>query len=157
MDDIFDSLIYIIITIVAFGISALGKKKKKATQRPVFPAQKQEPNVVEEKPFLSNLEELLKEEIGFTNNTIKEEVTFDPIMGRKEIYEKEEVLDSVPTEMLDDKVDVPYSIEYEDTNEIFSKSISDKDISDENEDEILEEFNLRDAVIYSEIMNRREY
>lgn len=29
MDDIFDSLIYIIITIAAFVISALGKKKKK--------------------------------------------------------------------------------------------------------------------------------
>ena len=32
MDDNFDSLIYIIITIVAFVISALGKKKKKSAQ-----------------------------------------------------------------------------------------------------------------------------
>lgn len=158
MDDIFDSLIYIVIAIVAFAISLLGKKKKKNLQR----SPGIDPDTVnerEEKPFLSNLEQLLNEELGIQNRNLDEdEYEPDVVLEEKpDVYEKEEILDSVPPEMLDDKEDVPYSIEYEDTSEIFSYSIKDTDITKEEEDSIIEDFNIRDAIIYSEIINRKEY
>jgi len=159
MDDIFDNLIYIIITIVAFAISALGKKKKKDARRnATVPTSKESYEEPKEKPFLSNLEKLLNDEIGLTNQNIRQEKEFEPIIEEETIFkEKKEVLDSVPPEMLDDKEDIPYSVEYEDTKDVFSSSISDKDITKEEEEVVLEDFNLRDAIIYSEIINRKEY
>ena len=157
MDDIFDNLIYIVITIVAFGISALGKKKKKDAQKnatvPISNENHVEPK---EKPFLSNLEQLLNDEIHFTDKNIKQENEFEQII--EEVEEKEEVLDFVPPEMLDEKGYTPYSIEYEDIGSVSSNSITDIDITKEEEEEgVLEDFNLKDAIIYSEILNRKEY
>lgn len=149
MDNIFDSWIYIVITIVAFVISTIGKKKKKKTGVPPFI---NENNGPKKKPFLSNLEQLLKEEMGIVQDDYQNEYISNPIEEQKE-----EVLDTVPKEMLDDKEDIPYSIEYEDTSEIFANSIEKKDITNEEEDLILKDFNLRDAIIYSEIINRKEY
>ena len=158
MDDIFDSLIYIVIAIVAFAISLLGKKKKKNLQR----SPEIDPDTVnerEEKPFLSNLEQLLNEELGIQNRNFDEDEyeTEAELEEKPDVYEKEEILDSVPPEMLDDKEDMPYSIEYEDTSEVFSDSIKDTDITKEEEDSIIKDFNIRDAIIYSEIINRKEY
>ena len=158
MDDIFDSLIYIVIAIVAFAISVLGKKKKKNLQRPP----EIDPDIVnerEEKPFLSNLEQLLNEELGIQNQNFEEDENEPEVVLEEnpDVYEKEEILDSVPPEMLDDKKDTPYSIEYEDTSEVFSDSIKDTDITKEEGNPIIEDFNLRDAIIYSEIINRKEY
>ncbi|MFC2152782.1 hypothetical protein ACFLSE_09665 [Bacteroidota bacterium] len=74
-----------------------------------------------------------------------------------ELEEKPVILDTVPPEMLDDKEDIPYSIEYEDTSEIFKDSIKDTELTEEEESSIIEDFNIQDAVIYSEIINRKEY
>ena len=157
MDDFFDSLIYIIIAIVAFAISILGKKKKKDA-RTVSTVGNENPVQRKEKPFLSNLEQLLKEEIGVSNQNFQIEYSDDPVYEKEQEVEKEqEILDAVPPEMLDDKKDTPYSIEYGDTSEVFSDSIKDTDITKEEEDSIIEDFNLRDAVIYSEIINRKEF
>jgi len=158
MDDIFDSLIYIIIAIVAFAISVFGKKKKKDA-RTVSPVGNENPIERKERPFLSNIEQLLNEELGIQNQNFDEnEYEQDVVLEEKpDVYEKEEILDSVPSEMLDDKEDTPYSIEYEDTSEVFSDSIKDTDITKEEDSLIIEDFNLRDAVIYSEIINRKEF
>ncbi|MCB2194254.1 MAG: hypothetical protein KQH79_00245 [Bacteroidetes bacterium] len=164
MDDIFDSLIYIVITLVAFVISALGKKKKKARPK-ITPVNEEPREQKKEKPLFSNLEKLLNEELGFeethyANEYEEQEQVDQPIEEEKyetEQTAKDEVpIDHVPPEMLDDKEDIPYSIEYDDTSEIFSKSIQDAEPEDERQEE-LSDFNLRDAIIYSEIINRKEY
>ena len=156
MDDIFDSLIYIVIAIVAFAISVLGKKKKKDA-RTVSPVGNENHIERKEKPFSSNIEQLLNEELGIQNRNFDEYETETELEEKPDVYEKEEILDSVPPEMLDNKEDIPYSIEYEDTSEVFSDSIKDTDITKEEEYSIIEDFNMRDAIIYSEIINRREF
>lgn len=156
MDDIFDSLIYIIITIAAFVISALGKKKKKHPNVP--PIQRAtEPQTEKKKTIFPDIEQLIKEEMGLETNDYVE----DPFVnqGEEKIeIPKEQPLDYVPPEMLDDKPDIPYSIEYdEDISE--KDSIKNSDISAEHmEDESeLSDFDLKEAIIYSEIINRKEY
>jgi hypothetical protein len=156
MDDIFDNLIYIIITIVAFAISALGKKKKKDTRRTsnlsnVKPVQERT------NPFFANLEQLFNEEIAVPNQNYQNQYIEEVVVEKKPEPEIEQPLDFVPPEMLDDIEDVPYSIEYDDSEDISSSSIKDAEITPEEDQPVIEGFNLRDAVIYSEIMNRKEY
>ena len=156
MDDIFDSLIYIIITIVAFAISILGKKKKKQRQTSFKTQEHNEHFEKEEDSLLPNLEKLLKEQVGIQNPYTYEEHYLD----QEEVIQEEkpsDTLDVVPPEMLDDKEDIPYSVEYEDTSNIFKDVIKDSDLSVDEEDKVLENFDLRDAVIFSEIINRKEY
>lgn len=156
MEDNWDSLIYIIITIVAFAISILGKKKKKQTQAP-YKSQVQYDNYEkEDNSLLPNLEKLIREQVGIQNPYSYEE----QYVEQEEIIQQEkpsDILDVVPPEMLDDKEDVPYSIEYEDTSDIFKSSIKDADLTVEEEDKVLDNFDLHDAVIFSEILNRKEY
>lgn len=158
MDDIFDSLIYIIITLAAFVISTLGKKKKK-NRTNVAPVSEDQSPQKEGRPLFSNLEKLLNEELGLedTNytNEADEEVELKP--EPESVEKMEKPLDFVPPEMLDEKEDIPYSIEYEDTSEVFKDSIKDDELSDNNEEDVLPNFNLEDAIIYSEILNRKEY
>jgi hypothetical protein len=156
MEDIFDSLIYIIIAIVAFAISILGKKKKKQNQ-PVFESQEgNDHSEKEEDSLLPNLEKLIREQVGIQNPYTYEEHYLD----QEEVIQEEkpsDILDVVPPEMLDNKEDVPYSIEYDDTSEIFKDAIKDADLTAEDDNELLENFDLRDAVIFSEIINRKEF
>jgi len=166
MEDIFDSLIYIIIALVGFVISALGKKKKRDAKK-IVPKPSQEPTKPKARPFMSNLEQLLNEELGITNE--EPEITYEEERPNKEyepvldspvssIDRVEDALDSVPEEMLDEKEDIPYSVEYDKTNEILKHSIGNEDEEDlDDVKPVMEDFNLRDAVIYSEIINRKEY
>lgn len=156
MEDNWDSLIYIIITIVAFAISILGKKKKKQTQTPYKSQVQYDNHEKEDNSLLPNLEKLIREQVGIQNPYSYEEQNVE----QDEIIQQEkpsDILDVVPPEMFDDKEDVPYSIEYEDTSDIFKSSIKDADLTVEEEDKVLENFDLRDAVIFSEIINRKEY
>ena len=157
MDDIFDNLIYIIIMVVIFIISAIGKNKKKQAQR----ASVTDGDNMEKKasPFsFSNIEKLIKEEMGIEDQNIYN----DPYENEVILEEETGVgnLDTIPNENLDSKKDKAYSsIEYEDTRKVFSDFIESPDLSNEEslEESILDDFNLQDAVIYSEIINRKEY
>ena len=158
MGDNFDTIIYIIITIVAFTISALGKKRKKdRNAKQSF--SNESPAKPKARPFLSNLEQLLKEEIGITDQNFKNEYKPDSINEdyEQEYENPEEIIEKTPKEMVNTKNKAPYSVEYEDTSEMFSDSIQDNDLTKTEEEPIIEDFNLRDAVIYSEIINRKEY
>ena len=158
MDDIFDSLIYIIIALVAFAISALSKKKKKQAQRPPSSYDNQVEDNNDRKTFIPNLEQLIREQIGVQDENIfetEDEVIIDTIPKEES---KSEVLDSVPPEMLDNKEDTPYSIEHEDTSKIFSDFELSNVTKEEQEDNTLfDDFDLRKAIVYSEIINRKEY
>lgn len=157
MEDFFDNLIFIIITIVAFAISALGKKKKKQPQVPPVRASAEKQPEEGKRTIFTNLEQLLREEIGLENKDLYEDYEDDEVNKQEEVVEQP--LDTVPPEMLDDIPDTPYSIEYDNKDLINEESISDSDLTheevlSENEDE---EFDLEKAVIYSEILNRKEY
>jgi|GEM_PF-2422091 len=156
MEDIFDNLLYIIITIAAFAISAIGKKKKQQAKKQGIASQHE--NLRNEKPSYSlNIEKLIKDELGFEDESfirddeVEEEVINDTFV--------EEPIDTVPKYLLDDKEDVPYSIEYDESELITNSSISDNDLTnvDTTDESILDDFNLESAIIYSEIINRKEY
>lgn len=61
--------------------------------------------------------------------------------------------------MLDDKPDIPYSIEYDNADLSNHNSIKNSDTLEEldEEESELSDFNFREAIIYSEIINRKEY
>lgn len=157
MDDSFGNLVYIVIALVAFAISALGKKKKKQEQKANVNIESAV-NDNESSAFsFNNIEKLIREEIG-----IKDQNSFNDPFESELIQEKtsdEEILDTVPEELLDNKTQAPYSIEYADTKEVFSDFTEKSDLSKEEFDEevILDDFDLQKAVIYSEIINRKEY
>ena len=159
MDDIFDSLIYVIITIVVFAISILGKKKKKEAQRASVKEEEYDQTEKEENSVFPELEKLIREQTGIQNQYVYEKEYVEQEIIDEEIEEKpaNDVLDVVPPHMLDEKEDTPYSIEYQDTSEKFSDPIKDSDLTQEEDKTILEDFNLQDAVIYSEIINRKEF
>ena len=159
MDDFLGSLFYIIITVIVVAVSLLGKKKKKVF--PGVPHEFKEDREVEEKPrFFTNLEQLLNQELGIENNVPKYPFEKPKEYEQEFEEEKEEILDKVPEKTIDDKLDTLSSIEYENTDEISKDSIAQseiKGVSDIEEDSTIEEFNLQDAIIYSEILNRKEY
>lgn len=158
MDDIFDSLIYIIISIVVLVFSLLGKKKKKVAQGMPSPENRNVEQKKPERPLLANLEQLLNEEMGISRPNFNDEDFEDEAeVEMKEKEGKNEILDTVPPEMLDNIPDIPYSIEHEDTSKVFSGAIKDTDLTKQEEEPVIDGFNLRDAVIYSEIINRKEY
>ncbi|MDA3953175.1 MAG: hypothetical protein PF485_05985 [Bacteroidales bacterium] len=157
MGDNFDSIIYIIITIVAIAVSLFGKKKKKSTNG-VHPLSNENQPEPKRRPFLSNLEQLLKEEIGVNDQDYQHEYDTDSINDtNKEYTMKEEVFEKQKKETIKSDDKVPSSIENEDTNKTFSNSIQDGDLTKPEGDSILKDINLRDAVIYSEIINRKKY
>jgi len=161
MDDIFDSLVYIVITIIAFAISLLGKKKKKPVPRVreenYTPQPKQE-----QKPFFTTLEKLLAEEMGLGyENEFPYEEERKPVQKEKPIVESVEageILDTVPQETAESKIDNLYSIEYDD-NAIKNSEMKISDITREEDlsNDVLDDFDLQKAVIYSEILQRKEY
>lgn len=157
MDDSFGNLVYIIIALVAFAISALGKKKKKQAQRTNVNIKSTTSGKESSAFSFNNIEKLIKEEIGLKDqNSINDPYETEFIQEEKPV---EEVLDTVPEEILDNKAQQPFSIEYADTKEVFSDFIENSDLSkkESSEEFNLDDFNLQKAVIYSEIINRKKY
>lgn len=159
MDDIFGNWVYIILLIASFVISALGKKKKKRPN-PMISKPSVEPERVEERPTSSlNFEELIKEQLGIQNEYENDfyETETEPKIDTTISQVKEKPLDRVPEYMLDDKEDIPFSIEYDNTESEIEQEIEHEEKEESEEKSILEGFDLQDAVIYSEILNRKEY
>lgn len=161
MEDIFDNLLYIVIVLASFIISALGKKKKKQQRPTTMSKPKVTPGNSEPRATNNfNLEALLKEQMGIQEEDFYEaEPEQETIFNAENNKKEEKPLDRVPEYMLDDKEDISYSVEY-DTKE---SEISDEFFNEDQNEEILtekslsEEFDLQQAVIYSEILNRKEY
>ncbi|HSH52344.1 MAG TPA: hypothetical protein VK982_11535 [Bacteroidales bacterium] len=165
MDDIFDSLIYILITLAAFAISLMGKKKKKIQRPPAdFSNQKHAEN--EPTSFMSDLDRLFEDddepmgsekvEPSFVGEKKADTEVFRNQSDRNQI--NNEILDTVPNESMDKKEKMPYSIEYDDNHEMFSNNpIEEEDITKRENKSVLDDFDLEKAVIYSEILNRKEY
>lgn len=165
MDDIFDSLIYILITLAAFAISFLGKKKK-PDRRPPANFSSENRSEKEQNPFFSDFERLLDND--YSDDPYKTGEEQIPVTDKANVnYSDEnktprnqinnEILDTVPQELLDDKEAMPYSIENDDTSEIFSNSVKDEDLTAHDEESVIDDFDLEKAIIYSEIINRKDY
>lgn len=167
MEDIFDSLIYIIIAVAGLVISALGKKKKKPAPNVVSNKPDNTKEVKKKRPLLSNLEELLNEELGLSETPYEhdyhEEVQHkpsEPVLDSpvSELDTTDDILDTVPDKTKVDKEGNDYNIKVDNNSEIYKKSIQDDELMDDDETiDALSEFNLEDAIIYSEIINRKEY
>ena len=158
MDDSFGTILYIIIAGIAFIVSVISKNKKKNARR-TTPVNNNTDNPEKERPFISNIERLLNEKLDTQSHYLDRDASEEDYIEEEEPeLEKEVVLDFVPPEMLDDKEDTPYSVEYDDTSKIFAKTIEDSEIKgEEEENPLLEEFDLQKAVIYSEIINRKDF
>ncbi|MDY6799750.1 MAG: hypothetical protein SVU94_00840 [Bacteroidota bacterium] len=163
MDDIFDSLIYILITLAAFAISLMGKKKKPAQRRPDFSEQGHSKS--ESTSFISDFDRLFEDD----DEPLGSENVEPSFFGEKKLAQdgsenqennnqfNNEILDSITEESLDKKEKMPYSIEYAETSDIFSKPIEDEDLTTDEEDSVMDDFDLEKAIIYSEILHRKEY
>jgi hypothetical protein len=163
MDDIFDSLIYILITLAAFAISLMGKKKKPAQRRPDYSGEGHSDS--EPTSFISDFDRLFEDD----NEPLGSENIEPSFFGEKKtshnnIENQEnrnqinnEILDTVPPESLNDKEVMPYSIEHADTSNVFSEPIKDEDLTIHEEETAGGDFDLEKAIIYSEILHRKEY
>ena len=163
MDDIFDSLIYILITLAALAISFMGKKKKPA-ERPSFNQDTEDHSESERAPFFSEIDRLLDPEFGDDEFETEQVNAYhddeEKIIDRKNIRNQtnNEILDSTPSVMSENKEKMPYNIEHADTSEVFSHSITDEDLTKNEESKsIADDFDLEKAIVYSEILNRKEY
>lgn len=167
MEDLFDSLIYIIIAVAGLLISALGKKKKKPAPNVVSNKPDDTKEVKKKRPLLSNLEELLNEELGLSEKPYEqdyhEEVEYkpsEPILDSpvSELDTTDDILDTVPTKSRLGKEDSADNIKLDRDSEILKNSIENDELRDDDEAiNALSDFNLEDAIIYSEILNRKEY
>lgn len=163
MDDIFDSLIYIIITLAAFAISLIGKKKKPA-ERPSFNRTTEDHSESEQAPFFRKIDRLLDPEFADDDFETEQDNAYhddeEKIIARKTTRNQinNEILDSTPSGMSENKEKMPYSIEYADTSEVFSHSITDQDLTKNEESKsIADDFDLEKAIVYSEILSKKEY
>jgi hypothetical protein len=164
MDDIFDSLIYILITLAAFAISLIGKKKKPAQRRPDFTEQGYSKS--ESTSFISDFDRLFEDDDEPLGSERVEPSFFGEKKPPHDGSENQgnnhqfnnEILDSVPEESLDKKEKMPYSIEYDDNHEMFSDNpIEVEDLTKSEDESVLDDFDLEKAVIYAEILHRKEY
>ena len=149
MEDNLDTILYIIIALVAFVISAIGKKKKPAGQ----PGQSTQPffgtSIDSDNPFISELEELLQDnsyKIAKSNEaleSIKMKNDEQSSLIEKESFLTKEYNSKNRGSISDNRYDNPIK-----ENEITES---------ETNGSVSNEFDLKQAVIYSEILNRIEY
>ncbi|HKL09097.1 MAG TPA: hypothetical protein VJ896_10000 [Bacteroidales bacterium] len=160
MDDIFDSLIYILITLAAFAISLMGKKKKPAERPPAnFTGDDHSEN--KSSPFISDLDRFFDDHDEESVDSEEVEPSFvgesKPQQRATDNQIKHEILDDVPEQSYNNKEKMPYSMDHADTGEIYSEPIKGTDLTIEEEEERGADFDLEEAVIYSEILQRKEY
>jgi len=160
MDDFFDSLIYIIITLAAFAISLLGKKKKPAKRSPAEVTGEEHPKR-EQTSFLSDFERFFDDQHEESDDNEQVEPSFvgdnDPQNRANDNQIRQEILDDVPEQPNNNKEKMPYSIEYDETGGDYSEPIKKEELTIEEEEERGADFDLEKAVIYSEILNRKEF
>lgn len=152
MDDSFSTILYIIIAIVAFVISAIGKKKKAPIQSSPVDQSFNETGIDSELPFFRNLEELLTEQVEEkpTFHRVKEvvEAKKDVQEGRSPFIESNSPLTSKYLIQ-----NMQRMKENDDSNPIYNDDLTKMD----PEESTMEEFDLKQAIISSEILNRKQY
>jgi hypothetical protein len=152
MDDSFSTILYIIIAIVAFVISAIGKKKKAPVQSSQEDRQFNEPELDSELPFFRNLEELINEQADEKPIFRRVQEAAEPKKavqeGRSPFIESNSPLTSKYL------IQNNQRMKEEDTlNPIYNDDLTKTD----TEESTIEEFDLKQAVISSEILNRKQY
>jgi len=138
MDDFFDSLIYIIITLAAFAISLLGKKKKPAKRSPAEVTGEEHPKR-EQTSFLSDFERFFDDQHEESDDNEQVEPSFvgdnDPQNRANDNQIRQEILDSVPEQADNNKEKMPYSMDPADAGEGYSEPIKDEDLTMKEDEE----------------------
>jgi len=152
MDDSFSTILYIIIAIVAFVISAIGKKKKAPVQSSQEDRPFNEPGIDSELPFFRNLEELLNEQAEEKPVVHRIQKVPEPKRevqeGRSPFIESNSPLTS--KYMMENNQRMK---EEDISNPIYNDDLTKTD----SEESTLDEFDLKQAIISSEILNRKQY
>ncbi|OFX88384.1 MAG: hypothetical protein A2W99_07890 [Bacteroidetes bacterium GWF2_33_16] len=153
MGDNFDTILYIIIGLVAFVISAIGKKKKAPIQSQRAENPFAELDMDAELPIFKSFEDLLNDQVRVEKpvfQKVAEDKEVKKIVqeGRSPFIEKNSLLT---------KKYIKHTLGNQ-QNEDSSSPISDSDLTKaEQEVYNVEEFDLKQAVINSEILNRKQY
>lgn len=164
MDDSISTILYIVVAIGAFVISAIGKNKKRKDK---IELQQRRENV----SFVPTESDGVQEEKNVKSSNNKPEnrgvnELFDEFFGIDEIEKQEDLikqdeniksedkLNIKPEENPDIKKDVNLKT---DNRESVNENIDENDDEYDDETHILDTFDLENAVIYSEILSRQEY
>lgn len=153
MKDNFDTILYIIIALIAFVISAIGKKKKKPepseNDQSVFNTLiNDEIPVYKEFEKIFNIQDAVVEKEPVTKPQSKNIEKIHIPEGRARLIEKNSLLTKSYVS----------SVHVQENNEIFNHAITNNDLTHDDETEKnIEEFDLRNAIVYSEILNRKKY
>ncbi len=123
-----EDIIYIVITIVIFVISLLGKSKKQE-EKPIPTQSLEEPDYK-----LNEFDKLLKRKTKYVNSS--EEETDEDTESKKEERKKD-------IRIVDSKI-------------IEQKTQEEDDVQDEVQDDVQDGFDMKSAVIYSEILTRKQ-
>lgn len=155
MEDYFDTILYIVIALITLAASFLGKKKKQSASpgQVSHPFDESELNV--ETPFFRSLEDIINEQMGIAEprtTTVKTdtEKIAKPVIqeGRSPLVEDNSPLTRSMAQPKREKI----------KNNEFSSPILDNDLTKpEEEESITDEFDIRQAIISSEILNRKQY
>lgn len=149
MEDFFNVLI-VLITLIGFAISAISKsnkRKRKAQQG------SQQSNFFES--IFEDSQESDYTSVAFAEEKIPDKPEIETVSEEKN---KKDTEDKALEYFNDNEGQSAFAIDEE--NNIYSgeikDDIEDSDYDDEN-DKVLEDFELRDAIIYSDILNRKNY
>ncbi|UCG27967.1 MAG: hypothetical protein JSV24_01015 [Bacteroidales bacterium] len=158
MEDGYGTIIYIVITIIALIITALGKKKKQTPRAPLreepeiavtdpfeafeFEEKEQETTIAEEKEEIPEEKPVMVNELGMI---IEEGVS--ALKDKKSLSDTE--LEEMKKDMLTDDED---RISFVDPTSPYEEKLEESELN-----EIMKDFDLKKAVIFSEILTRREF
>lgn len=141
MDDSLQTIIYIILTIAFIIYSAIRKKKPTKSNNPSVSDNDVEVQKSNPTSFMNFLEDQFSEK---THNNIQENE-----LNYEEVLEQQKVSNIVDNGNMENKVDVVGNDKVND-----NETIKETEISDESK---IFKFDLKKAVIYSELLNRKNY
>ena len=150
MEDIFDNILYIVIALVAFIISFLGKKKKPPVHARSVEHPFSEPELEIEPPLFKSFEEFLNEQIEVESPAPQKPEEVKSILqeGRSEMIESNSPLTKNYIKQTRGRIKV----------DTVASALFDDDLTkSEQKEDNFEEFDLKQAVIGAEILNRKQY
>ena len=150
MENILDNILYIVIALVAFIISLIGKKKKPPVHARSSEQPFSEPEFDTDPPLFKSFEEFLNENMGIESPAPQKPVEIKSNLqeGRSEMIENNSPLTKNYIKQTRGRI----------KQDIVSDALVDDDLTKQDQEEIsFEEFDLKQAVISAEILNRKEY
>lgn len=154
MEDLGDILFYIIAAVIGL-VTALGKKKKKPAAP--LPSKAEPVEEQDEGPVFEEIDEL-DYQVDDKDFVIEGPLAFDPAMeGKYTEAMAGQFSDEGKAQLFQDKVKASASTPEEKQGSGEEESTRVSEDASEGLEDILSDFDLRKAVIYSEILDRKDY